>query len=56
MPEHMSVVGVDIIIAIEPVSECTVQLLMPLSYNSLIPNTFLSVDLARKEEVGLIED
>ena len=34
MPEHMSVAGGDIIIAIEPVLECTVQLLMLLSCNS----------------------
>ena len=33
MPEPMSAVGVDIIIATEPVSECTVQLLMTLSSN-----------------------
>jgi hypothetical protein len=33
MPEHMSVVGVDIIIATEAASECIVQRLMVLSSN-----------------------
>ena len=34
MPEHTSVVGAITIIAIEPVSECIVPLLMLLSCNS----------------------
>ena len=33
MPEHMSVAGGDIIIAIEPVSECTALRLIVLSSN-----------------------
>lgn len=34
MPEHMNVVGVDIIIAIERVSECIAQPLMVFSIDS----------------------